>query len=1735
MDVFGLRDRVIGDYADYVRSFIRIKDPQIAEYVQDQLQQGRLWPDPLVQLNPSFEPGDTVEELAARGALAGECRRIFRRNKDACGFGPSLRLHRHQQQAIEVAATGESYVLTTGTGSGKSLAYFVPIVDHVLRRGSGKGIKAIVIYPMNALCNSQMEELKKYLQLGCPEGGEPVTFARYTGQEDESERQRIASRPPDILLTNYMMLELLLTRPDPNDQKIIKAAVGLEFLVLDELHTYRGRQGADVALLVRRVRERCGAILMRCVGTSATMATGGTREERQAEVARVATRLFGSTVRPEHVIGETLRRAVTRVEPTTPELQAALKQVPEYPTDFAALSQHPLSAWAERAFGLAEDEQGRLERRQPISLTAASSQLADETGVDGPTCREHLQRLLLAGFQCRQPDTGLPLFAFRLHQFVSRGDAVYGTIEPPASRQLFMEGQVYVPGRREKRLYPMAFCRECGQEFYVVDRHQGQDGLEPRELRTISRDEKVTSGYLMPDAVDEWSLDQDLEALPEDWLETRKDGSLRVNSANKRWVPQRVYVTPDGTAMEHGDAECMTAWFSPAPFRFCPSCKVTYSSAMRGDFGKLAGLSTEGRSTATTVFSLSIVRELRKLDELDDAAKKLLSFTDNRQDASLQAGHFNDFIQIGLLRGALYAAVQRAAETGLTHESIAREVVAALGLDVHEYSSSPDARFLTREKIDKALRDVIGYRIYRDLRRGWRVTSPNLEQCGLLRVRYDALEEVCAADDVWQSHPILAAAKPAERLRVCQTVLDTMRRELAIKVPYLDRMEQEAFKSDSFQFLREPWAFEESEELEPAPVFRIGTRDKDRRRGEEITISPTSGLGQYLRRPTTWPSSLQPGKRLPTTELDALAQEILKALQMGGQVEIANERGDVVTYRLQAGCIRWLVGDGTPPDADPVRIPRAPEKPSDTNAFFRDFYRTVALGLRGTTAREHTAQVPSEVREKREQQFRDGDLPILYCSPTMELGVDISSLNVVNLRNVPPTPANYAQRSGRAGRSGQPALVLTYCSSNSPHDQYFFRQPELMVAGAVTPPRIDLANEDLVRAHVQAVWLAETGASLGNSVSAVLDLEAGPTSLPIRESVAVDLQSERARQRAAARCERILANLEEELRDANWYRAEWLPSVMAQMYQRFDTACNRWRQLFAAACRQRDTQHQIVTDASCSPERREMATRLRGEAETQIKLLIDERDVIHSDFYSYRYFAGEGFLPGYNFPRLPLAAYLPGRQRKSGRDEFISRPRFLAVSEFGPRSIIYHEGSRFRVSKVILALQEGGERTTTAKLCGACGYAHFSADAEYDRCRYCDNPLSGTGVHYFSNLFKLDNVATRRVDRITSDEEERQRLGYEMKTALRFSENAEGLIRTEAQYVENAGGDQAADGAAPIATATYAPTATLWRLNLGWNRRKDKNIPGFLLDAERGDWARSDQEPGTQDSENGDSPPQTTMIRVVPFVEDRRNALVLRLPEVTDRSALASVQYALKRGIQACFQLEDSELAAEPLPSLEDRRMILFYEASEGGAGVLSRLVQEPDAMARVARMALEICHFDSENGEDRHRADGAAEACEAACYHCLLSYSNQREHLLLDRAKAREILLQLRGVTARTGAGGRCRQTVLVELLDLCGSDLEREFLRFLDHSGYRLPDRAQLLLPEFGTRPDFTYGGDAPACVYVDGPPHRFPDRQARDATVTRRLQDGGYEVIRVSDEQSWKEAADRYCWVFGKGEKE
>jgi ATP-dependent helicase YprA (DUF1998 family) len=151
LDVFKFRENIASDYERFSRSFTKTRAPDIKEFVDREYAAQKFWPAPLVQLNPNFVPGGTIDELADTGLLHQECRKIFRAGKTPCDIGMPMRLHRHQEDAIRVAQKKEGYVLTTGTGSRKSLSYFIPIVDDVLRRRSQgdpcKGISAIVIYP----------------------------------------------------------------------------------------------------------------------------------------------------------------------------------------------------------------------------------------------------------------------------------------------------------------------------------------------------------------------------------------------------------------------------------------------------------------------------------------------------------------------------------------------------------------------------------------------------------------------------------------------------------------------------------------------------------------------------------------------------------------------------------------------------------------------------------------------------------------------------------------------------------------------------------------------------------------------------------------------------------------------------------------------------------------------------------------------------------------------------------------------------------------------------------------------------------------------------------------------------------------------------------------------------------------------------------------------------------------------------------------------------------------------------------------------------------------------------------------------------------------------------------------------------------------------------------------------------------------------------------------------------
>jgi len=1734
LDVFGLRDRLVEDYEAFTRSFITVRDERIRAAIDAELDAGLLWPEPLIQLNPSFAPGATIDELVDDGTLHSSCAQIFRRNKGegaaGASSGETLRLHRHQEEAVRVAATGANYVLTTGTGSGKSMTYIVPIVDRVLRDGPGKGIRAIVVYPMNALANSQSGELRKFLEYGFPDNKGPVTFARYTGQENDEERQAIIARPPDILLTNYVMLELLLTRPF--EKGLVAAARDLRFLVLDELHTYRGRQGADVALLVRRLRGATQATALQVVGTSATLAGAGTVAEQQREIADVATTLFGDRVDAQHVVGETLVRATGEPRPDdaawVDTLRTRIASREPAPSEPALFCADPLATWIESALGLREEPQtGRLIRATPRPIwgdDGAARELAELTGLDRDACERAIRDTLYTGYRVILEDSPYPVFAFRLHQFVSRGDTVFASVEPEDRRYLTTQGQQFVPGDRDRILLPLAFCRECGQDYYTVGRRRDLTGgvtYEPRELSDVVADEDRDRGFLYIGTDAPWPDDPDAERdrLPDDWLEEKADGRLQVKRDRRHHVPSITHVRGDGTEGPGG----LQLAFVPAPFRFCLRCGVEYGSRQTRDLGKLSTIGAGGRSSATSLMSLTAVRSLRSDMALESQARKLLAFTDNRQDAALQAGHLNDTVEVGLLRSALYRATNAAGEAGLGHDELTAKVMSALALPIDQYARDPGVKFAARSATDAALRDVLGYRLYRDLERGWRVTAPNLEQSGLLDLRYVSLDELADADEEWASaHHALAAATAAQRFAAGKTLLDFLRRALAISVDYLREDYQDGLRRRSNETLVQPWAIDEGEQLEHAAIaYPRGRRRGGWEYGGNVYLSPLGGLGQYLRRPGTLAPT---AAKLTVADTEMIIGELCRILQIAGLLVVADppaEPAAVPGYQVASSTMRWHAGDGSAAFHDPIRVPRTPDAGLQTNPYFVRFYQEVAGDGVGIRAKEHTAQVPSAERQEREAAFREARLPILYCSPTMELGVDIAELNVVGLRNVPPTPANYAQRSGRAGRSGQPALVFAYCSAGSPHDAYFFRRPALMVAGQVRAPRLELANEDLVKSHIHAIWLRAVDKSLGHSLRDIVDVSGEEPTLALLPEFADAIASDVARARAQPLAAAFLASLPQ-LGEADWYTDRWLDDTLDAAPLAFDRACDRWRDLYRAAVEMRATQNRVIGDASRSPDDRDRARRLRAEAESQLEILRGEggETTMQSDFYSYRYFASEGFLPGYSFPRLPLSAWIPGRAGPAKRDDYLSRPRFLAISEFGPRSIVYHEGSRYIINRVLLPAARTEDNHLVlqqAKRCPVCGYLHRvdASTVGLDRCRRCDSELDGS----LARLFRLSNVATKRRDRINSDEEERQRQGFEVISAVAFAGPA---LRPNVHAAD------VDDAEGPILRFEYGPAATIWRINVGWRRRKQIDQLGFVLDTERGYWQKNDLDP-----DDRDDPLSATIERVIPYVEDRRNVLLVDPSIAVTREEMASLAAALKNAIQVEFQLEDSELAVEALPSDADRRVILLYEAAEGGAGVLRRIARDPEATAQVARRALELCHFDPVTGEDRGMAPRAKEPCEAACYDCLLAYGNQRDHRLLDRKLIRELLLRLAAAHVETGVGPGSASSHYERLRAVAGSDLERRWLAYLHEGGYVLPSAAQPLLAAYGARPDFAY--DSTTVVFIDGPVHQYANLAERDATMRARLDDGGYLVIAFgSDEAEWPRTLAAYPSVFGAPQK-
>ncbi len=667
-----------------------------------------------------------------------------------------------------------------------------------------------------------------------------------------------------------------------------------------------------------------------------------------------------------------------------------------------------------------------------------------------------------------------------------------------------------------------------------------------------------------------------------------------------------------------------------------------------------------------------------------------------------------------------------------------------------------------------------------------------------------------------------------------------------------------------------------------------------------------------------------------------------------------------------------------------------------------------------------------------------------------------------------------------------------------------------MIAGAVTPARMDLQNEELVKAHLNSTWLSLTGLHLGNGMADVLDLRdhAYPIAADMR-SAFEGSSGDRIFSEAVALSKRIVRRAQD-IRSASWFSEEWIDETLRSTPALLNNAFETWRGLYRSACDLRDKARLVVDDPHASWNDRQEAERREAEALREIRVLLNQTNrQVESDFYPYRYLAGEGFLPGYNFPRLPVRTSVT----VGDTVHYIDRPRFLGLSEFGPGNQVYHEGRKHRIHSAVLPPAGIGAQLSRARLCNICGYAHEGREADdVELCTHCGTRLDAATSEFPQRLLNQPMMRARVVERISSEEEERVRSGYAISTHFSLPGS-----RTQRSKVLTSDED-------PVLDLFFAPAARLWRINHGW-RRGERN--GFEVDPQNGRWGRRD----TEDSNDGEPGVPQPITGVKPYVQDGRNILMIRTSWDDDSEEFhISLLYALKRAIQLVYQVEEQEVGADLIGQGEYRRL-LFWEEAEGGTGVWERLAREPDAIAVVARQALVLCHFDPDTGEDAKDHD--VEKCDIACYECLLTYSNQLHHRQINRRLLPDFLRMLAsGKTVQAEAKDREAQYDRLKGLVDPGSSLEREFLRYLYDNQIRLPDHAQNRpTQEVHVQPDFYYERDniPGICVFIDGPHHDTPVQNEQDVRIRNQLRDLGFRVITIRYDQSIADQVEQHPDVF------
>ena len=1463
-----------------------------------------------------------------------------------------------------------------------------------------------------------------------------------------------------------------------------------------------------MALLIRRIQSQCKQSIC-CIGTSATMVSVGSAQSQREEVARVASTVFGRPFKSNQIVDETLAPLLSSSgrQPSKQELQAAIVAGINAEGSESELRKNPVAVWLETRIAL-ERRDGHLVRRTPQGFGEVVKALAADSGAPKGKCRSILEATLqwVSAVNQRIQAEGSPytLLPFKLHQFIAQTGSVYTTLDQGEDRFITLEPGIYKNDDRQKPIFPNVFSRSTGHPFICVSLQDGQ--LLPRDFRAAGDEEEfATDGYLIV-GENIWDPPRDLDFLPDAWVRTRATGEKVPDSKKRDSFPRKLYFDELGMCSETKPMKYW-GWFMRAPLLFDPTGGVFYD-AKTNEGTKLTRLGIEGRSTSTTITAFSILNRLRDAG-FAPRDQKLLSFTDNRQDAALQAGHFNDFVQVVRLRAGIRRALEMSPGDVLDYATLGEAIFRALALPFQEYGNRDAEPELApvKRKYEEALQDYLLFRALADLRRSWRIVLPNLEQCALLNIDYSGLDEIAAEDEFWADIAVAKSLGRPERREFLATVLDYFRLEFAIySENYLIPTRLKEFEKRFRERLKAPWTLDADEELEAPSVIRLDPLHKQVRLPNK-SMGPASSLGKYVKHLANQ-VDVDPN----TLRGDYYRDSILRLMRKLKDADYLyeetarNTKNEMVpVFRLRIDKILWKLGDEETVKADPIKRLSYKEQNWNPNPFFREIYRLDFEESKRLAAEDHTGQLSVDARQDREDRFRadwylddsnkvpdenkirSESISALFCSPTMELGVDIGGLSVVHMRNSPPNPANYVQRSGRAGRSGQGALVFTYCSGFSAHDRHYFNHQAEMVAGVVQAPRIDLCNRELLMTHLHALAISAIGlpcleARSGERPSLMRLISESDPTMPLSLGVLQGLKiGPTTLDFLKATFRRVIADFVEELTrtSSTWYTEDWVDQNLENLAKHLDQAMERWRKMYQSARTLLSRATQPIESGLLKVGSKEYRKykRLQDQANRQLNLLRNDQSgsTELSEFYPYRYLASEGFLPGYNFTRLPLRVFVPSG---STSGEYISRPRSIALREFGPLNLIYHNGRKHRISQLVI--QDAESSLMEAKISKRAGYFLMGGQSDLEICPFSGLDLSdNANREHLHDLLEMTESRGEETSRITCEEEERVSRGYQIESFFHvdggdFASIRKAVARSSETYLLN---------------LRFIPAARLVSLNKSWRTRETE---GFPIGMTSGNWHPTMPTPDPESRE------EYRLVKL--WTSNLADALYIEPIQALglEPDGVITLQYALKRAIESVFQVEPNEIGVSGIGD-PDCPNILLYEAAEGSLGILSQFVDDVLTFRRVIKAAGQVCRFD----DKEYKAP--------ASYDDLMSYYNQRDHQRLDRFKIRDALdkLGLADIEINESVAFKDYEEQYQHMLRHLdpNSSTERTFIDYLYENGLRLPDAAQKRVPEIYCQPDFYY--EPRIWVFCDGSPHDDPQVRRRDEEQRQLIIARGDEI--------------------------